>query len=110
MNIDDAGTFVDIDLADFGGLQGVADESTVVIIPAYDVDFFSVEFTDNRLDARATDPDAGADGIDFRIVAVHGDLAAISGFPGDGFDGYDAFGNFGYLAFEQLLDDGRSRA
>ena len=38
------------------------------------------------------------------------DFAAVAGFTGDGFDGHDTFGNFGYLALEQLLDDGRCRA
>src|SRR5207248_7343997 len=92
------------DLGDLGGLEGVLDQDLGGFVPADDVDFLAAQFVNDVLDAAAADADARADGVDFTVDGGDGDLGAVSGLAGQGFDLDRAFADFRDFAFKQPPD------
>ena len=77
-------------------------ESRRVGVPLDDVDLLALQFADHRLDARTPHANAGADGVNARVVGNHGDLGARAGIPGHRLDLDDAVVNFRNLLGKQL--------
>ncbi len=72
--------------------------------------FSPLQFGDNRLHARTTHTDAGADRIDAGIAADHGDLGARARIAGDRLDLDDAVIDFRHFLSEQLRHELRMGA
>src|SRR4029079_13111332 len=87
--------------------DGVGHEDDWVFRPLDDVDLFTAEFPDDRLDARTLHPDAGPDGIDVALARIDCDLGAIAGFPHGAADHNGAVVNFRYFLLEQFDQQGR---
>ena len=102
--------FVQHDLDDFGGRQSVYDKGRGIGRPLNDVDFFALQFVDDRLNAHAAHTDAGADGINRRIGRGHRHFRARTGVAGNGFDFNHTVINFGNFLREQLRQKLRMRA
>ena len=87
---DDLDLFVvevgDGDAADLGGLEGLFGEGRDLFGVLDNVDLFTAELADDRLDAHALHANAGTDGVDVLVAAHDGDLGALAGFTGDGAD------------------------
>ena len=98
------------DFGDLGGLERVGDENLRRVIPPDDVDLLSAQLIDDALDAAASNPHAGADGVYLGVQAVDGNLGAIPGLPGQGLDLDDVLGHFGHFKVKQRPDEVRMRA
>ena len=78
--------------------------------PANDVDLFVVQLAHDVFHARAAHADARADWIDFRVVAEHCDLGAITGFARNAANLDRAVGDLAYLELEQSPNEIRMAA
>jgi hypothetical protein len=70
-----------------------------------DVDFFTIDFIDDGLNADAFLADTGANGVNAGLIGVDGNFGAGSGLAGDGFDFYGTGVDFGDFAGEEELDE-----
>ena len=88
----------------FGNLgrrQAVDNEGRRVIGPLDDIDFFALQFTDDRLDARTAHTDTRPNRIDARIMRQHGDLGARTWVAGNRLDLNNAIVNFWHFLGKQ---------
>ena len=67
-----------------------------------DVDTLAGDLVGDRLHARAAHADAGADRIDARVVALHGDLGAHARIAGRAEDLDESLADFRHLELEEL--------
>ena len=70
-----------------------------------DVDFFTTQLADDRLDAHAFHADAGADRVHVFVFRHDGNFRALASFAGDGADDDGAVINFGDFGLEQVLNE-----
>src|SRR6185437_1316288 len=70
------GILIDHDRHDFCRRHGVDDELRRILVVRNDVDALACDLVGYRLHARAAHADTGANGVDARVVAAHGDLRA----------------------------------
>ena len=72
--------------------------------------FSPLELLGDRAHAAAELADAGALGVDRRVVRLHGDLGAVTGLAGERDDLDETGGDLGHLEREQLADESGVRA
>jgi hypothetical protein len=85
-----------------GRRHRVDDELRRVLVEGDDVDALAGDLVGDRLHARPAHADAGADRIDARLVAAHGDLGAHAGVARGAQDLDQALPHFRHLELEQL--------
>ena len=102
--------FVDLDVDEFGGFEGFADQLGGIFAPADDVDLFVVEFANDVFDARSTHAHTGTDGVDLWVDTPDSHLGAESGFTGDAAQLHRVVGNLVDLGFEQTTHEVRMTA
>ncbi len=101
-DLDALGLLVEHHLGHLGGGERVDHEGRRVGRPLDDVDLLALELGDDGLDPAAAHADAGADGVDARIVRDHRNLGPAPGIAGDRLDLDDAVVDLGHLLGEQL--------
>ena len=94
--------FIDHDRRHLGRRHGVDDELRRVVVPGDDVDALAGDLVGDRLHARTAHADAGADGVDARILAAHRDLGADAGVARGAQDLDRALPDLGHLELEEL--------
>jgi hypothetical protein len=67
-------------------LQGINDQFFGGLQPADQIDALPTERINNIFDSQATHANTGSDGIHMRVMAIHGELAAVAGLARDGLD------------------------
>ena len=96
---------VDDDGAHLRRRQCVDHELRRVRRPQDDVDALAGQLLGHRLHARAAHADAGADGVDARIVRLHRDLGAQARIAGGGLDLEQALLDLRHLELEELHEE-----
>src|SRR5712671_5440092 len=89
--------------------ERAGDEDDRIHAPGHDVDLLAPQLPDDRLHARALDPDARADGVDLVVVRDHGNFRARAGLAGDSLDLDDLLRHLGDLGLEQPAQELRMR-
>jgi len=70
-----------------------------------DVDFFTAQFADDRLDTHSLHADAGAHGVHVFVFRHDGNFRALAGLARDGADDDGAVVDFGDFGLEQVLNE-----
>src|SRR5579862_283223 len=101
---------VEVDLAHARRRECLRNEAGRLRVPRDDVDLLAAELGDDHADARASRPDARADGVDALRVRLHGDLRAVTRLACDTFDRDETVRDLRNLELEQRLDQLRVAA
>ena len=101
-NIHRVGVFVNHNRADFSRRHGVDHQLRRIVIPQHNIDALVIQIIGNCLHARPTHTDTGAHRINPCILALDGDLGALTWVSSRALNLNDALGDLWNFDTEQL--------